>query len=226
MTTPTGTPAVADPHVEGADPGIRVPRSAHPTLARVDRVSARMRRTAEGPLGPVVIALWAVAEALVFPLIPDSGLAGFTFASPRRLRRLWAAAVVGTVVGSLLAVWGTRHGLHWPLPLVTGRMAEAASGWVAADGAAALAHQPLSGVPVKAFNATGAPGVSLVAWAAAVALARGARMLLTGAIGAAAGWARDRWVPERFRGLVHVAVVASATVGLLGGLALVVLHWS
>lgn len=215
-----------DPHVECADRGIEVPRSAHPTLARVDRLSARMRRTADGPLGPVVIAAWAVAEALVFPLIPDSGLAGFTFASPRRLRRLWVAAVVGTVAGSVLAVWGTRHGLHWPLPLVTGRMLEAASGWVATEGAAALAHQPLSGVPVKALNATGAPGVPLAAWAVAVALARGARMLLTGAVGAVAGWARDRWVPERFHGLVHVTVVASATVGLLGGLALVVRHWS
>lgn len=220
------TTITTHPDVERAHPGIEVPRSARSTVRRLDRVSARMRRTADGPLGPVVIALWAVAEALVFPLIPDSGLAGFTFASPRRLRRLWVAAAVGTVAGSVLAVWLVRHGAHWPLPLVTDRMAEAATGWVAVDGAGALAHQPLSGVPVKAFNATGAPGVSLWAWAGAVAVARGARMLVTGAVGAAAGWARDRWVPAAWRGTVHVGVVASATVGLLGGLALVVLHWA
>lgn len=192
---------------------------------RIDAVSARMRRTADGPLGPLVVGLWAVAEAFVFPLIPDSGLAGMTFASPRRARRLWVACVLGTVLGSLAAVWLARRGLAWPLPLVTDRMAATAASWIGADGAAALAHQPLSGVPVKAFNATGAPGVAWWAWAGWIALARGSRMALTAAVGALAGRARDRWVPTRHRATVHVTVVAVATVGLLGSLAAIVAAW-
>lgn len=207
-------------------PVVDEPRTAATPPRGVGRVAARMRRTADGPLGPLVVAVWAVAEAFAFPLIPDSGLAGMTFAAPHRTRRLWAAAVVGTVVGSVAAVWLARRGVAWPLPLVTDRMADAAAGWVASDGAAALAHQPLSGVPVKAFNATGAPGVSLVAWAVAVALARGVRMAATAAIGAAAGRLRDRFVPAAHRDLAHVVVVGAATVGLLAGLAAVVIAWA
>lgn len=196
------------------------------TVTVADRASARMRRTANGPAGPIVLFVWGVLEAVWFPLIPDSGLAGMTFAAPRRVARLWVATVLGSVAGSILAIWAIRHGLHWPLPLVTDRMQDAAAGWVTVDGAAGLVHQPLSGVPVKAFNATGAPDVSLVAWAGWVALVRGTRMLATGVIGAAAGWARDRWVPAAHRGWVHAAVVAAATVGLLTGLALVVVAWT
>lgn len=190
------------------------------------RLAARMRRTADGPAGVVVVAAWAVAEALVFPLIPDSGLAGMAFASPRRARRLWVAGVLGTAVGSAAAVWLARQGLSWPLPLVTDRMAASAAQWVTAEGASALAHQPLSGVPVKAFNATGAPGVPIAAWVGWVALARGGRMAVSVAVAAGAARMRDRWVPARHRARVHVAVVATATVGLFTGLAAVVASWS
>lgn len=217
MTTRTCT-------TDGAAGAVMPAPSTPPRAAA--RLAARMRRTADGPLGPVVVACWAVAEAFVFPLIPDSGLAGMTFASPRRARRLWVGCVLGTVAGSVAAAWLVRHGVSWPLPLVTERMSHAAGGWVAADGAAALAHQPLSGVPVKAFNATGAPDVSLLAWGAWIAVARGGRMAVTAGLGALAGRARDRWVPAPHRATVHVAVVGVATVGLLGSLVAIVQAWT
>jgi 1-acyl-sn-glycerol-3-phosphate acyltransferase len=197
-----------------------------PDLARHERIHTRMRRVADGRAGMVVLYCWAVAEALVWPLIPDSALMGMAFAAPRRLARQWAATLAGTLTGGALGLVASRAGASWPLPLVTGRMRAAADGWLDA-GAVGLWHQPLSGVPYKTFvQAAGQHDVDTAAWLVHTAGARGLRMLAFGAVAAAAGWALQRWVPEVHRARTHVTTVAVCTVGLFGGLAAVVAHWS
>jgi 1-acyl-sn-glycerol-3-phosphate acyltransferase len=193
---------------------------------RDQRVHARMRRVAAGRAGLLTLYCWALVEALMWPLIPDSALMGMAFAAPRRLARQWAATVSGTLTGGLIGLTAARAGGSWPLPLVTGRMREAADGWLEA-GAVGLWHQPLSGVPYKTFvQAAGNHDLDTAAWLVHTAGARGLRMLVVGAIAASAGWALQRWVPAPQRARVHVTTVAVSTVGLFGGLAAVVAHWT
>jgi 1-acyl-sn-glycerol-3-phosphate acyltransferase len=195
-------------------------------VARHQRVYARMRRVAAGRAGLLTLYCWAVAEALMWPLIPDSALMGMAFAAPRRLARQWVATLSGTLTGGLIGLTAARAGASWPLPLVTGRMREAADGWLEA-GAVGLWHQPLSGVPYKTFvQAAGKHDLDTVAWLVHTAGARGLRMLVFGAVAASAGWALQRWVPASLRARIHVTTVAVCTVGLFGGLAAVVAHWS
>jgi 1-acyl-sn-glycerol-3-phosphate acyltransferase len=197
-----------------------------PEVAPHARISGRMRRVAAGPAGLVTLYCWAFAEAFLWPLIPDSALMGMAFAAPRRVVRHWAAAVSGTLTGGLVGLAASRAGGRWPLPLVTGRMREAADGWLDA-GAVGLWHQPLSGVPYKTFvQAAGHHDVDTAGWLLHTAGARGLRMLLMGVVAATAGCALHRWIPEAQRARVHVTTVAVCTVGLFGGLAAVVTHWS
>ena len=64
----------------------------------VDRLEAFAgRRLAVG-----MIALWAAAEAVVLPVVPDVGLGLLAVAAPRQALRLFAAVIVGAVIGSLV----------------------------------------------------------------------------------------------------------------------------
>ena len=185
-----------------------------------------MRRIAAGRTGLTIVFVWGFGEALMWPLIPDSALMALAFAVPLAVWRLWPATVAGSVAGGVSGVLLGRMGFVWPLPLVTERMNDAASGWML-DGAAGLVHQPFSGVPYKAFVAAGGSSdVDLIDFAIAVALIRGGRMLLFGLVGAAAGLILWRYVPDRLRVPVHVWVYATGAIGLFGGLALVINVWS
>jgi hypothetical protein len=54
----------------------------------------------------VMAGLWAAAEAVVLPVVPDVGICLLALAAPRRAGPLFAAVVVGAVAGSLvLAAW-------------------------------------------------------------------------------------------------------------------------
>ena len=139
----------------------------------------------------------------MWPLIPDSALMALAFAAPAAFWRLWLACTAGSVVGGVAGVLLGRAGLSWPLPLVTDRMHDVVSGWIA-DGGAALVHQPFSGVPFKVFvSAAGDTDVGVVDWALWTAVTRGGRMLLFGLIGAAAGWMLWHVIPLRFRAAVQ-----------------------
>lgn len=188
--------------------------------------SGRMRRIAGGPLGLVAAFLWALAESLVWPLIPDSFLMALVLAAPGRLGRLWGATVAGTVTGGLVGLRLSGHGLTWPLPLVTGRMREAANGWLAA-GAPGLAHQPLSGVPYKAFVSQAADhGIEPLDWAMATLVYRGGRMAAAAVVAAGAGWVLWKVIPQRLQARIHGWTVGIATSVLFFGLYLIVRTWS
>ncbi len=188
--------------------------------------STRARRVGAGRVGLVIIFVWAFAEAFMWPLIPDSALMALAFAAPAAIWRLWAMCAAGSVAGGVTGVLLGRIGLSWPLPLVTDRMRQATSGWMA-DGASSLIHQPFSGVPYKAFVSTaGSVDIEVVDWALWTAVTRGGRMLGFGLVGAAAGWVLWHVIPVRFQAATHVWVYTTGAVLLLTGLGFVVVAWS
>ena len=94
----------------------------------------------DGPPGGVAV----VAHGLIGmwrALAPDGS---------RTLLALAAAA--GSMAGGAVGWWAAAQGWSWPLPLTTPRMHAAVGGWLE-QGAAGIAHQPLSGVPYKVFVA-------------------------------------------------------------------------
>lgn len=192
----------------------------------MERWSTGVRRLALGRWGPSVLFCWAFLEAISFPLIPDSGLMAFAFAAPVALWRLWAACGLGSVAGGLTGMGLSRLGAVWPLPLVTDRMKSAVDGWLA-EGASGLLHQPLSGVPYKAFVLdAGGREIAFHDWAYWTALTRGSRMLVFGLIGAAAGLVLWRVVAEPWRVRVHFWTTVVGAALLLSGLLAVVVAWS
>lgn len=191
-----------------------------PVEGRLVGLSVRLRRTAVCR-GVAVLAVWAFAEATVWPLIPDLVLAGMAFAVPRLAPRLAATTALASAAGGAVAVALGRAGLSWPMLAVTQSMRTGAAAAVEADGARGVLLQPLSGIPYKAFNAAAVQAdVDLVAWAGWTVLARGTRMAVVVLVASMVGrvlWSRhvpDGWAPR-----LHSLVV-------LVGLVLFVLGWA
>jgi len=184
------------------------------------RLRCRIARLAGSRAGLVLVAAWAVAEAVSWPLLPESALAILVVARPRAGPRLAVAAVVGTLLGGALMYGLATQGFSPPRPLTTPRMHAAVVEQVAAHGAAAVRAQPMSGVPYKVYAYTaGRERVGLGAFVAHSAPARGLRLLVVGLLAAVFGavcrpW--RRWYPAY---LVWFVVVFS------GGLAAVVGSW-
>ena len=195
-------------------------------MRAAERASLWLRGRADSRAGLAGMFLWALAEALVWPIIPDASLALLVLARPRRWHLLGLTAVAGSVAGGAAGVVAAARGLRWPLPLTTPRMATAVDGWLTA-GAEGLSHQPLSGVPYKVFVVE-APDAGIGTWkfAGATLQYRAPRLITVAALVAflaALGW---RYVPPRWQPLAHVTVTAVVTLGLLVGLAMVVTKWS
>jgi 1-acyl-sn-glycerol-3-phosphate acyltransferase len=139
---------------------------------------------------------WALAEAILWPVIPDFLIAPLAFLAPSRFVYFAAAATAGSVAGGtvahLLAATGVGGSLLSAAPLTTDRMAAAAAGWLGSEGAAGLAHQPLSGVPYKLF-ALQSSGIPLGSFVWFTVLVRGARFAAIAAVFAGGGAAlKDR----------------------------------
>lgn len=195
-------------------------------MNRTQRVSLWLRAHADSRRGHAALFIWAFAEALVWPIIPDASLAVLVVGRPRRWLSLAAAAVAGSVAGGATGLLAAARGLTWPLPLTTPRMTEAVEGWLEV-GASGLAHQPLSGVPYKVFVA-GAPeaGISVWAFIAGTVQYRAPRLIAVAAVTALVGAIGWRFVPSAWHSRVHVRIIAAGTLGLLAGLAAVVGRWS
>lgn len=182
----------------------------------------RARRLARSRAGLAVCFAWGAAEALVLPIVPDVAVALLAVVAPARFPLLALSAAAGSVAGSGAAHALGAIGIVPPLPLVTPRMAQQASAWLAGEGARAVDHQPWSGIPIKAFSyEAGAAGVPLGAFVWHTAIARGMRMLAVGAVFALAGRVGRRAAPHAYGAFcIAFAVVFTA------GLARVVAHWS
>jgi 1-acyl-sn-glycerol-3-phosphate acyltransferase len=195
-------------------------------MTRSAAISGWLRRRADSRAGAAGVFVWAFAEAMVWPVIPDASIALLTAARPRRWPVLALAATAGSIAGGVTGWWATAAGWHWPLPLTTPRMHTAVQAWFA-DGAAGLAHQPLSGVPYKVFVAA-APdaGVGAVDLALATLRYRGVRFTATAALVALVAAVAWRLVPAHRAAGLHVGITAIATIGLFTGLGMVVAAWS
>jgi len=197
---------------------------APPCHRRVD-TDSRLRHMvgafAGSTAGLLFMASWAMGEAVVLPLIPEFVLGVLALAAPKRAWRLALVAVAGSLAGGALMYTVAAHGAVPPSPLTTPRMHATASAQVAAEGAAAVRHQAMSGVPYKVYGlAAGRDEVGLGGFLWASAQARGVRILtgglLLGVLGAGV-WRWRRWYPIYLVGYVAVFAV---------GLTMVVNTWS
>jgi membrane protein YqaA with SNARE-associated domain len=187
---------------------------------------ARLRRFAVSRAAIWFVALWASAEALAWPIVPDLLILFLVLAAPRRWASFVAAAIVGVVVGGAAAmlIGSSAAGPHVvrSLPLVTDRMVGEASSVLGDEGAAAVLGQPLSGIPYKVFAyEAGRWGVGAPSFLAASAYARGLRFLAVAGVGvllaALAGRAIERAFP-----VLSILYLS----GFAFGLARVVQTWS
>jgi membrane protein YqaA with SNARE-associated domain len=158
---------------------------------------------------------WALAEATVWPILPDFLLIPMAAANRRRFHVPLAAAVLGMAAGCATTVlfayraprraWGVLR----QLPLVHEQQIDVARRHLAAHGTAAFLFQPWSGVPSKIW-AVVAGAERTNPWPAlpALVIARSLRMaVLAGAA---------RMLAGRFGGAIrdHSIVLAATYVGV------------
>lgn len=162
--------------------------AAAPAPARRSPLHRRLAALALGTAGLAVAFGWGFAEAISWPLVPELLVAAVGLAAPRAVPRLALAAAAGSLAGGLAAYGLGAAGHTPPAPLTTQRMHAVAAAELDAEGAAALKHQPFSGIPYKVYAVrAGATGVPFAAFAGWTALARGGRILAVGLALAAAG---------------------------------------
>jgi hypothetical protein len=64
---------------------------------------ARLEAVAGGWAGPAIVAVWALVEATLLPVVPDVALCLLVLVAPRRAPVLFAALVAGSLAGT--AIW-------------------------------------------------------------------------------------------------------------------------
>jgi hypothetical protein len=118
-----------------------------------------LARLADDRRAPWLLAMWAGAEAIFLPIVPDVGLALLVLAAPRRVVPLYGAVIAGAVVGSLV-----MHALAAWDPGAVERLLLAIPGIDA--GMLADVDRRIGNGGVGAFGQVG-PGAPLKAWTAA-----------------------------------------------------------
>ena len=177
-------------------------------------VYTHVRRFAHTPRAVALCLAWGLAEALLFPIVPDVAVALLAVAAPARAPLFVLAAVSGSTAGGLVA-YAAGPAFVDHLPLVTERMADAAAGWLRGEGAGGLAHQPWSGVPYKAFAYQAADaGVPAETFAMHTLFERGLRFAEVAAVFASIGLVGRR-VGDRLYGAFCVCALAMFSVGLV-----------
>jgi membrane protein YqaA with SNARE-associated domain len=133
--------------------------------------------------------LWAVAEATLWPIMPDAVLVPLALRRPGSWWRLVLGAALGTLVGGVvsyrLGQQDPEHATIERLPLVRPAMVAAADRWLATEGGRGAWRQPATGVPLKVFarlaGARRLPLGQFLLWAAA---ARSVRFTLVAGLAA------------------------------------------
>ncbi|WP_328657515.1 lysophospholipid acyltransferase family protein [Streptomyces sp. NBC_00334] len=144
--------------------------------------------------GAVLVFLWAVAEALSWPLIPELLVATIVIAVPRSAVKVSLSIVAGTLAGGLLGLQLAAAGVQLPAPLTTDRMRAQARHEIAVEGADAVRHQPWKGLPYKVYVAeAGKADVPPVDWVVESAKARGSRTAMLTALFAVLGLLLQRF---------------------------------
>lgn len=180
----------------------------------------RLAGFASRPGGIAVIGLWAAAEAIVLPIVPDVGVCLLLLAAPRRLAPLFLSVVAGALAGTVLlaamtaaAPAATRSMLQ-ALPGIDPTMLSQADAVLADRGVAAFG-QLGPGAPLKVYTEAwvrrGGDTPGLLAGTVLNRLTRlGPAMVVAAALGwLLAGWIRRyaRWVLVAY-GLLWIVVYA------------------
>jgi hypothetical protein len=117
----------------------------------------RIERFAGRPAAVATMGLWAAAEAILFPIVPDVGLGLLVLAAPSRALRLFAAVALGAVAGTVvlaaltLQAPDTVRGLLLSLPGINPAVLDGADQALARDGVAGFA-QFGPGAPLKVYT--------------------------------------------------------------------------
>ena len=157
----------------------------HPGDERADGRESRVERWARHPAGPLLLGLFAVLEACLFPAPTEAMLAALTLARPRRTWQLAAVAVGGSLVGSLLGytIGHYAHGsLEWaPAGSVGAQRIEAMGDRYRAGAFWVLATSGFTPVPYLVYTiAGGVYGIPLLPFVAGALAGRGVKYLLLG----------------------------------------------
>ncbi|MGE3912667.1 MAG: YqaA family protein, partial [Chloroflexota bacterium] len=123
--------------------------------------------------GALLAFSWAVAEATVWPIMPDALTVPMALHRPRSWWQLVAGAMLGTALGGAVSyLLGRLHSDPSPVErlwLVRPAMVTATSGWLREDGARGAWRQPATGVPFKVFARLaghhGLPPLPFLGWA-------------------------------------------------------------
>jgi 1-acyl-sn-glycerol-3-phosphate acyltransferase len=221
VTVRIGNPIPADPDTARAE----VTRLAAPLPTR--RTSAGVRwhgraaRLAASAGGVGLVAAWAAAEAIVWPLVPEFVLFALVVAAPWAGIRLVPVAVLASMAGGLCTLALGAAGAAPTAPLVTERMRVAVAQQTAAEGPYAVRRQPLSGIPFKVYAAeAGRAGVEPLPFLTAAISHRGVRIASVGAACALLGMALHRW-PHRYP-----VVLLGGYILFAAGFTLVVTSWN
>ncbi len=167
----------------------------------LDRVAA----FAGSRAGLVAVALWAFAEATVFPVIPDVLLGLLVLAAPRRLPRLFAVLLVAALAGSAVLYAATLvapdavTAMLLSLPAIDPAVIAAARSQVARGDPASMALFGF-GIPLKVDTAAWAMGPGTpAAFAVGVIVNRVTRILPLAVLLAVAGTVAGGWARRHER---------------------------
>jgi hypothetical protein len=121
------------------------------------RVFERLESLATRRAAAVTIGLWAAAEAIVLPVVPDVGLCLLVMAAPRQAVRMLAAVVVGAVVGTLMLALvigqapDAGHAMLLALPGIDNAVIADAESRLARDGSLGFTQIGV-GPPLKVYT--------------------------------------------------------------------------
>ena len=119
----------------------------------LERVGLFARR----PAAALTMGVWAAAEAIVLPIVPDVGLCLLVLAAPRRTLVLFVSVVIGAIAGTLLlAAFAMQapdaaRALLLAIPAIDPALLSSADQALARDGVAAFA-QLGPGAPLKVYT--------------------------------------------------------------------------
>ncbi len=159
-------------------------------------------RFASSRAGTALMFAWALAEALVWPFIPDALLVPMAAGNRRRFHVPLLAAIAGSALGGMLlflfAFAFPGEATHYlnALPLVSDGQIAAAQQQLGERGAAGFVVQPWSGVPFKVWGlVAGIDGMTPWQVIPTFVAARAARMAVFATLG--------RLLAGRFTGFVR-----------------------
>jgi hypothetical protein len=173
----------------------------------------RLEAFAAKPAALATIGLWAVAEAVVLPIVPDVGLCLLVLAAPRQGARLFAAVIAGGLVGTLLlaalasAAPDLVRNALLSLPGIDAAMLADASAMLVRRGVSGFA-QFGPGAPLKVYtDAWVSQGGDLPGLLVGTILNRFTRIGPSLLVVVAIGWGLRAWI-RRFERLALVVYAA------------------